>query len=96
VNDRIKDVVFDWNRMLALNGNTAPSMYAYSCICSILRKLVDGEEIDTALVRAVAPTGHRLRTVCRTTPRGNGSAPQDGLGAIPMTRWCAHWRKRWC
>jgi arginyl-tRNA synthetase len=45
VNDRIKDVVFDWNRMLAFDGSTAPSMYAYSCICSILRKLVDcGEE----------------------------------------------------
>jgi arginyl-tRNA synthetase len=38
-NDRIKDYVFDWNRMLAFDGNTAPYlMYAYARIRSILRK----------------------------------------------------------
>jgi arginyl-tRNA synthetase len=38
-NDRIKDYVFDWNRMLAFDGNTGPYlMYAHSRICSILRK----------------------------------------------------------
>lgn len=39
VNDRIKDYVFDWNRMLAFDGNTAPYlMYAHARICSILSK----------------------------------------------------------
>src|SRR5262249_44604282 len=38
-NDRIKDYVFDWDRMLALDGNTAPYlMYAHTRIHSILRR----------------------------------------------------------
>jgi arginyl-tRNA synthetase len=38
-NDRVKDYVFDWNRMLAFDGNTAPYlMYAHARIRSILRK----------------------------------------------------------
>ncbi|MDZ4694499.1 MAG: arginine--tRNA ligase [Deltaproteobacteria bacterium] len=38
-NDRIKDYVFDWDRMLAFEGNTAPYlMYAHARIRSILRK----------------------------------------------------------
>jgi arginyl-tRNA synthetase len=37
--DRIKDYVFDWNRMLAFDGNTAPYlMYANARCRSILRK----------------------------------------------------------
>ena len=38
-NERIKDYVFDWKRMLAFEGNTAPYlMYAHARIHSILRK----------------------------------------------------------
>ncbi|MEQ9453276.1 MAG: arginine--tRNA ligase [Phycisphaeraceae bacterium] len=38
-NDRIKDYVFDWDRMLALEGNTAPYLiYSYVRIQSIFRK----------------------------------------------------------
>ena len=37
--DRIKDYVFSWNRMLALEGNTAPYLqYVYARIRSIFRK----------------------------------------------------------
>jgi len=37
--DRVKDYVFDWDRMLALTGNTAPYLqYAHARICSILAK----------------------------------------------------------
>lgn len=37
--NRIKDVVFDWNRMLSLDGDSAPYLqYAYTRIRSILRK----------------------------------------------------------
>jgi arginyl-tRNA synthetase len=39
---RIKDYVFDWDRMLALEGNTAPYlMYAHARIRSILRRVDD-------------------------------------------------------
>ena len=38
-NDRVKDYVFDWDRMLAMDGNTAPYLqYAHARIQSILRK----------------------------------------------------------
>ena len=37
--DRVKDYVFDWERMLAFDGNTAPYLqYAHARICSIFRK----------------------------------------------------------
>jgi arginyl-tRNA synthetase len=37
--DRVKDYVFDWDRMLALDGNTAPYlMYAHTRIRSLLRR----------------------------------------------------------
>jgi len=42
--DRIKDYVFDWDRMLAFEGNTAPYLqYAHARIRSILRKAGDGD-----------------------------------------------------
>jgi arginyl-tRNA synthetase len=38
-NDRVKDYVFSWDRMLAMDGNTAPYLqYAHARIQSILRK----------------------------------------------------------
>ena len=41
-NDRVKDYVFDWNRMLAFEGNTGPYlMYAHARIRSILRKAAE-------------------------------------------------------
>ncbi len=40
--DRIKDYIFDWKRMLAFDGNTAPYlMYAHARIRSILRKAAE-------------------------------------------------------
>ena len=41
-NDRNSDYVFDWDKMLALTGNTAPyMMYAYARIRSIYRKAAE-------------------------------------------------------
>jgi arginyl-tRNA synthetase len=38
-NDRVKDYVFDWSRMLSFDGNTAPYLqYAYTRIRSIFRR----------------------------------------------------------
>ena len=52
--DRIKDYVFDWDRMLAFEGNTAPYLqYAHARIRSILRKAgepVTSEGSDPILV----------------------------------------------
>jgi arginyl-tRNA synthetase len=49
-NDRIKDYVFDWKRMLAFDGNTAPYlMYAHARIRSILRKAAEAEAAPGAI-----------------------------------------------
>ena len=51
--DRIKDYVFDWDRMLAFDGNTAPYLqYAHARICSIFRRA----DIERSSVRSVEPT----------------------------------------
>jgi arginyl-tRNA synthetase len=49
--DRIKDYVFDWDRMLAFEGNTAPYLqYAHARICSIFRRA----DVDRSTVRGSA------------------------------------------
>lgn len=41
-NDRVKNIDFDWDRMLALEGETGPYLqYTHARTCSILRKAVD-------------------------------------------------------
>ena len=51
--DRIRDYVFDWDRMLAFDGNTAPYLqYAHARISSIFRRA----EVDRATVAADAIT----------------------------------------
>jgi arginyl-tRNA synthetase len=50
--DRVKDYVFDWDRMLAFDGNTAPYLqYAHARICSVFRRA----EVDRASVRTTVP-----------------------------------------
>ncbi len=44
--DRVKDYVFDWDRMLAFEGNTAPYLqYAHARIRSILRRAGETEAV---------------------------------------------------
>jgi arginyl-tRNA synthetase len=51
--DRVKDYVFDWDRMLSFDGNTAPYLqYAHARICSIFRRA----GIERTTVRGVSPT----------------------------------------
>ncbi|MFT7458710.1 MAG: arginyl-tRNA synthetase [Planctomycetota bacterium] len=61
-NDRIKDYVFDWDRMLALDGNTAPYLLnAYVRIVSIFRKgKIDRQSIDNGALRIRAPSEKAL------------------------------------
>ncbi|MFU8876117.1 arginine--tRNA ligase [Micromonospora sp. SL4-19] len=49
-NDRHRDYVLDWERMLSLDGNTAPYLqYAYSRICSIFRRAGATARPDTEI-----------------------------------------------
>lgn len=51
--DRVKDYIFDWERMLSFEGNTAPYLqYAHARICSIFRRA----EVSRASVRGVTPS----------------------------------------
>ena len=50
--DRIRDYVFDWERMLSFDGNTAPYLqYAHARICSIFRRA----DVERSAVRATVP-----------------------------------------
>ncbi len=54
--DRIKDYVFDWQRMLAFEGNTGPYLqYAHARICSILRRAAADAGGDGGAPDGVAP-----------------------------------------
>ena len=51
--DRVKDYVFDWDRMLSFEGNTAPYLqYAHARICSIFRRA----GVERNVMRNVVPT----------------------------------------
>ncbi|MSO59650.1 MAG: arginine--tRNA ligase [Ilumatobacteraceae bacterium] len=51
--DRVRDYVFDWERMLSFDGNTAPYLqYAHARMCSIFRRA----GIERTAVRSVMPT----------------------------------------
>jgi arginyl-tRNA synthetase len=51
--DRVRDYVFDWDRMLSFDGNTAPYLqYAHTRICSLFRRA----GVDRADVRGVTPS----------------------------------------
>jgi len=51
--DRVRDYVFDWERMLSFDGNTAPYLqYAHARICSIFRRAA----VERSGVRTTTPT----------------------------------------
>ncbi len=50
--DRIKDYIFEWDRMLAAEGNTGPYLqYALVRVRSIFRKLEPGETVAPSSIR---------------------------------------------
>ena len=62
--DRTRDYRFDWDRMLSLDGNTAPYIqYAHARICSIFRRAaetsVSADVADPELVRPPAAPEER-------------------------------------
>ena len=61
-NDRIKDYVFDWERMLSFDGNTAPYLqYAHARICSIFRRAqVSRESVRSAKMSLSHPNERAL------------------------------------
>jgi len=77
--DRIKDYVFDWDRMLAFEGNTGPYLqYAHARICSIARKAAgdglapsaDGIRLADSAERRLAVELLELETAVAQVARG--------------------------
>jgi arginyl-tRNA synthetase len=80
--DRVRDYVFDWDRMLSFDGNTAPYLqYAHTRICSLFRRavverdsvraatLVLGERQERTLgIRLLGYEGALLESVARHSP----------------------------
>jgi arginyl-tRNA synthetase len=65
--DRVKDYTFDWGRMLAFDGNTAPYLqYAHARMRSILRK--SGEKVDAGAVTIAAPQERALALAILSFP----------------------------
>ena len=60
--DRVKDYVFDWDRMLSFDGNTAPYLqYAHARICSLFRRAgVERESVRGVMARLDEPPERAL------------------------------------
>ncbi|HYA68725.1 MAG TPA: arginine--tRNA ligase [Acidimicrobiales bacterium] len=58
--DRVKDYVFDWDRMLAFEGSTGPYLqYAHARIRSIFRRIVSGDDDFAAAEIVLAEQAER-------------------------------------
>jgi arginyl-tRNA synthetase len=86
--DRIKDYVFDWERMLAFEGNTSPYLqYAHARICSIFRKT----GVDRAAVRGVTPIlGHTAERALTVRLLQFDTAVWDTLDKYSPHRLCTY------
>ena len=65
-NDRVKNIEFDWEKVLDFTGETAPYVqYAHARICSILRKAVDWPSIYDATLLDKDEEQAVVRTLAR-------------------------------
>ena len=86
--DRIKDYVFDWERMLAFEGNTSPYLqYAHARICSIFRKT----GVNRVAVRGVTPIlGHTAERALAVRLLQFDTAVWDTLDKYSPHRLCTY------
>jgi len=86
--DRIRDYVFDWERMLSFDGNTAPYLqYAHARICSIFRKAeVERSAVRSRPIALGDPREHALALMLL----GFGPAVADTLDKYSPHRLCTY------
>lgn len=86
--DRIKDYVFDWDRMLAFEGNTAPYLqYAHARICSIFRRAeVDRNGVRSTEISLGEPQERELAKRLLAYP----SALDDTLATYSPHKLCTY------
>jgi arginyl-tRNA synthetase len=84
--DRIKDYVFDWDRMLAPEGNTGPYLqYAQARRRSLLRKLAVGEAVDGNAIRIQ----HDRERALALLLTGFGEAVESVVVALEPHKLCS-------
>ncbi|MDA0371931.1 MAG: arginine--tRNA ligase [Actinomycetota bacterium] len=86
--DRVRDYVFDWDRMLSFDGNTAPYLqYAHARICSIFRRAgVDRTSLRNREPSIVEPQERALALAVL----GFDSAVADTLEKYSPHRLCTY------
>ncbi|MEK7293294.1 MAG: arginine--tRNA ligase, partial [Actinomycetota bacterium] len=86
--DRIKDYMFDWDRMLSFDGNTSPYLqYAHARICSIFRKA----NVERSSIRSVRPTiGHQAERALTLRILQFDTAVWDTLEKFSPHRLCTY------
>jgi arginyl-tRNA synthetase len=83
---RIKDYVFDWDRMLALEGNTARYlMYAHARIRSILRRVDDWSPTEASIVLKHPPERALALELVQCEP-----IVQEVAGSLEPQRLCVY------
>jgi arginyl-tRNA synthetase len=86
--DRIKDYVFDWDRMLAFEGNTAPYLqYAHARIRSIFRRSGSDKGAETVGAFAIAEPAERALAL---EILGFGAAVHDVARTLEPHRLCTY------
>ena len=92
--DRIKDYVFDWDRMLAFEGNTAPYLqYAHARIRSILRRAGETEVAarPTPSRRSFRKNATSSSNCCSSTPPSTTRSTSTARTACARTS--STWRR---
>jgi arginyl-tRNA synthetase len=86
--DRVRDYVFDWDRMLSFDGNTAPYLqYAHARICSIFRRA----GIERADVRGTVPVlGEPQERALALRILGFGTAVAESIERSSPHRLCTY------
>jgi len=90
-NDLVRDYVFDFDRMIAFEGNTGPYLqYAYARICSIFTKGDIGpEEARAAELRIADPAEKRL-ALALLRYGGHNGAVADVARSLQPHRLCSY------
>ena len=86
--DRVRDYVFDWDRMLSFDGNTAPYLqYAHARIRSIFRRAgVDPRSVDPSAIALAEPAERELALRILATP----SVIAEATSSQSPHRLCTH------
>jgi arginyl-tRNA synthetase len=86
-NDRVKDYVFSWDRMVAFEGNTAGYLqYAHARTRSILRKAADAGHVVGGPIAVTVPQERKLALALL----GFDAAVWDSIDKLGLHRLCTY------